>query len=490
MTQTNGTILQFFHWYTPADGSHWQSVAARASELAARGITAAWLPPAYKGAAGSNDVGYGVYDLYDLGEFDQKGSVRTKYGTKDQYLAAIKALQSAGIHVYADIVLNHCDGADELEHVRAIPHHGHSRLVPIGDAVEVDIWTKFTFPGRGGHYSDFTWNHTHFDAVSYAANRNDAVGTVYLIEGHKFDDYVDQEKGNFDYLMGCDYDLENLEVRRELLRWSKWYLDLTNVDGLRLDAIKHMSAWAFAPFLEKLRHHGERELFAVGEYWTQDLATLKWHLDATGGNLSLFDVPLHMNFHRASRNRGQFDMRTLLDGTLMKEYPARAVTFVDNHDSQPLQALESPVDPWFKPLAYAIILLRAQGYPCVFIADYDGAKYADKGISIELPSHRFLLDLFLAARRDLAYGPQHDYFDHGDCIGWTRTGDADHPKAIAVILSEGQPGQKLMNVERTGRRFMDITGHIPEEVMTDEHGHGMFRCNAGSVSVWVEQPMG
>ena len=43
------------------------------------GVTALWLPPAYKGAGGDKDVGYGVYDLYDLGEFNQKGSVPTKY---------------------------------------------------------------------------------------------------------------------------------------------------------------------------------------------------------------------------------------------------------------------------------------------------------------------------------------------------------------------------------------------------------------------------
>src|SRR4051794_38146840 len=107
MGSTNGVMMQLFHWYTTGDGSHWRSVGKRAKDLAAAGLTAVWLPPAYKGTAGANDVGYGVYDLYDLGEFDQKKSVRTKYGTRDEYLAAIKLLQSAGIAVYADIVLNH-----------------------------------------------------------------------------------------------------------------------------------------------------------------------------------------------------------------------------------------------------------------------------------------------------------------------------------------------------------------------------------------------
>jgi hypothetical protein len=45
-----------------------------------------------------------------------------------------------------------------------------------------------------------------------------------------------------------------------------------------------------------------------------------------------------------------------------------------NHDTQPLQALESVVEPWFKPLAYAFILLRREGYPCLFLPDYEGAR--------------------------------------------------------------------------------------------------------------------
>ena len=88
----NGTIIQYFHWYLPRDGKFWQQVKAEAPRLAELGINSVWLPPACKGAEGNYSVGYDVYDLYDLGEFDQKGSVRTKYGTKEEYIAAVKAL--------------------------------------------------------------------------------------------------------------------------------------------------------------------------------------------------------------------------------------------------------------------------------------------------------------------------------------------------------------------------------------------------------------
>lgn len=55
-----------------------------------------------KGAGGGYSVGYDPYDLFDLGEFDQKGTVPTKYGTKEQYLDATKTLKRKGIRVVAD----------------------------------------------------------------------------------------------------------------------------------------------------------------------------------------------------------------------------------------------------------------------------------------------------------------------------------------------------------------------------------------------------
>ena len=68
-------------------------------------------------------------------------------------------------------------------------------------------------------------------------------------------------------------------------------------------------------------------------------------------------------------------MRRLLDNTLTICSPQHAVTFVDNHDSQPGGSLASEVKDWFKPLAYALILLMKEGYP-VIMACLDPEKAA------------------------------------------------------------------------------------------------------------------
>ncbi|MBW4691820.1 MAG: alpha-amylase [Lyngbya sp. HA4199-MV5] len=487
MTATNGTIMQYFHWYTLNDGNHWQEVTSKADELAKAGFTALWLPPAYKGSSGISDVGYGVYDLFDLGEFDQKGAVRTKYGTREQYLAAIQALQAVGIQVYADVVLNQKDGGDATETVKATPFDSENRLQPKGGLEDISTYSSFKFTGRKGKYSALEWHWYHFDAVTYNHYKSDDRSTVYVLEGKSFDNFVSLEKGNFAYLLGCDLDMESEAVRDELTAWGKWYLDTTGVDGFRLDAVKHISSWFYVDWLQAMRDHVKRDLTVIGEYWSADIASLHWYLGNTGGCMSLFDVPLHFNFSRASKAGDTYDMRQIFDGTLMQQQPALAVTFVENHDSQPLQALESVVESWFKPLAYALILLRQEGYPCVFYADYYGAHYVDRGYEIWLDTHRWLLDKFLYARQHAAYGAQYDYFDHPNLIGWTRLGDKAHPGAIAVVMSNGAGGSKWMEVGKPNTTFTDLTEHIKTPIQTNADGWGAFACSGGSVSVWLEQ---
>jgi alpha-amylase len=487
----NGVVMQWFHWYIDPDGNHWNRLKEQASDLAKAGITALWLPPAYKANGGGYDVGYGIYDLFDLGEFDQKGTVRTKYGTKDEYATAVKTARDAGLQIYADVVFNHKMGGDAEEEFLAIPFDPSDRNRPLGDARNIKSWTYFEFPGRGDKYSSMKWHWWHFDSVDYNSY-DPGYRAVYRMKDKNFEDKVDLRSGNYDYLMGCDLDINHPEVRGELKYWGEWIMDTIGVDGFRLDAIKHINGDFFNDWLDHVEHHAQRDLFCVGEYWTEDLGTLHWYIGNTGGRLNLFDVPLHYNFHRASKAGGFYDMRNILNGTLMQQAPLFAMTFVDNHDTQSLQALESVVEPWFKPLAYAIILLRREGYPCVFYPDYYGAHYKDKGrdgneYEIWMDSHKPVLDRLLFARKHFAYGDQYDYFDHPDIIGWTRIGTEQKPRAMAAILSDGPGGSKWMEVRRPNTTFYDITENIKEPITTNADGWGEFRCNGGSVSVWVEQ---
>ncbi len=461
----NGIMMQAFEWYMKSEPGLWTTLKNDAAKLSKVGVTSMWLPPAYKGVAGKDDSGYTVYDLYDLGEFDQKGTVRTKYGTKKEYLDAIAALQKVGINVYADVVLSRRMGADEVEEVSAKEFNEVNRYQMVGENKTIGANTKFTFPGRKNKYSDFVWNWSHFSGINWNRDDND-------------------QNNKFDYMIGSDIDFDNREVFEELVRWAIWYVDITGIDGFRLDDVKSIPASFYRDFLYTVREKTEKELFAVGQYWNGDVAKLGDYLDEIHSEASLFDVPLHYNLYHASKAGGAYDLRTILDNTMMSSNPMKAVTFVDNHDTQPDQLMESYVEDWFKPMAYALILLRREGYPCVFYGDYKGIPHS------KIKSKKQMLDKLMKLRKEKAYGEQHDYFDHPNCIGWTREGDADHKDSgLAVVISDGEGGTKRMYVGKhfAGKHFSDVMGNAKYNIKIDEYGFGDFYVNRAAVSVWVHK---
>ena len=476
----NGVIMQYFEWYMNCNQNLWNEIAHNAKKLTDMGITAVWLPPAYKGFGGKEEVGYAVYDVYDLGEFDQKGTIKTKYGSKDEYINCIQMLQQEGLQVYADIVLNHKMGADFVQTIPATKVDWGNHEVEISKQEIVKVATKYTFPGRNGKYSDFKWNWTHFDGIDY--NMANGEKAIFKFKDKNWEESVDEEFENYDYLMGADIDFGNKEVIEECTKWGKWYLDLTKVNGFRLDAVKHISADFYRDWLKNLRDTTGKELFTVGEYWSGDVSKLHKYIEKTFGEISLFDVPLHYNLYNASKDPN-YDLTTIFNNTLTKENPKMSVTFVDNHDTEPGQSLESFIEQWFKLPAYSMILLRKEGYPCVFYGDLYGIEKYDIKPNDDI---KILLDL----RRQRSYGKQYDYIDNKNCIGWTRGGDKRHINSgLAVLISNGGYSEKKMYIGKkfANEKFMDILSNIQDEVIIDEEGYGIFKVNEKSVSAWIKK---
>ena len=480
----NDTILQYFEWNLPADQNHWNWLQGDAAEAAELGITMAWLPPAYKGAAGKDDAGYGVYDLYDLGEFDQKGSVATKFGTKDEYLGAVKSLQDRGIRVLPDVVLNHRMGADSTEPVYAVPVNPENRLEETGEAREIEAYTGFNFPGRAGKYSDFSWHWNQFSGVDRDARTGDEA--IFRFTGKHWNEPVDTENGNFDFLMGADLVMEDKCTQEELERWGKWYFDTVSPDGFRLDAVKHIQFPFYRDWVRSMRAYakeqGKEDLFIVGEYWHGDVNRLLEYRRAVDDEIVLFDVPLHYRFKDASDIGESYDLRGLMAGTLIESDP-NAVTFIDNHDTQPGESLQSWVGEWFKPFAYSVILLQEYGTPCVFFGDYKGMPHDNTAPIAGLRELMYL-------RKTRAYGFEYPYFDDPNVVGFAREGDEEHPgSGLVVLFSNAGGGEKEMYTgeRHKGQTYIDYLGNLEDEITIDETGKGVFKAAPGSASVWVDK---
>lgn len=96
-------ILQYF-------GTTWSEIERRIPELAERGYDSLWLPPPFKAGGGTYSVGFDTLDRFDLGDRDQSGTVRTKYGTKADLVSLMRVAHRFGIRVYFDNVMAHNAG--------------------------------------------------------------------------------------------------------------------------------------------------------------------------------------------------------------------------------------------------------------------------------------------------------------------------------------------------------------------------------------------
>ncbi|KAL7420645.1 hypothetical protein Q5752_004596 [Cryptotrichosporon argae] len=476
----NFTMMQYFEWYIAADGQHWKKYEEESERLSSMGITACWIPPPTK-ASNPEGTGYDIYDLYDLGEFDQKGATRTKWGTKDELLSAIKAAADKGIITYIDAVLNHKAGADEKEEFLATMVDENDRTKTVGETHNIEGWTKFTFPGRGNKYSDFKWNFNHFTGVDYDAKTETTAIFKIQGDGKTWAEDVDGENKNYDYLMFV-IDHSHPDVEADLNKWGDWILKETGAYGFRFDAVKHISQSFIAQFVKHIRAQtgGMAKAFCVGEFWKDSVDSLVAYIDGLGTQFSCFDSCLQAKFKEAGEARENFDLRTIFDNTLVQRKPIDAV--LQQHDTQVGQSLERWVSSEFKPLAYALILLRVDGYPCVFYGDLYGCG----GENPQQPVSQ--LEDIIRARKLFAYGPIIDYWDHPNCVAWVRKGDEEHDGCVVVLCNGNDEGSKKAEVgkEHAGETWTDVLGWYQGEVKIDEDGWAEFKCPAHSMSIWTK----
>lgn len=453
-----GVMIEYFENGLSINDHLWQKVASEATYLNKLHISAVWLPPAFKGASGIYDTGYGVYDLYDLGEFYQKWTVSTKYGYLDEYIYAINTLQNLNIDVYADIVLNHKMGADEFEEVESYQVSNHNRYNHI-KKLNLKAATKFYFPGRD-RYSPFIWNHEHFNGIDYF-NR------IYRFSNHQWNEYVDKENYNYDFLMGANIDYNNQDVRMEMKYFINWYQNKVHFNGVRIDASKHID-YTFLNDLFK-----NKDYFKVCEYWHGSIDVLNEYLYHTDYRFHLFDVPLHYHFYECSKYKDNYDMRNLFKDTLVVNHPTLAVTFVDNHDTCSHSDLSSFIPKWFKPFAYACILLRNTGYPCIFYGDLYGLKNQRyNGI-------RTTLEKLLILRQKYC---DHDYIDY---ISYNYLGFSyDSGLAVLFSLREDAYVYMYVGINHHNKVMKDIFSKNNTTII-DDYGYACIKATKEKLAVYV-----
>lgn len=313
-----GILLQGFEHepHNPGPGSYWQHLAELTPELKTAGITAIWIPSPAKGASGGFSSGYDPYDLYDLGSKDQRSTIPTRFGTKEDLLAMIAVCHRLGVQIYSDCVVNHRGGGD-----------------------------------NGGY--------------DYRPRGSEGMGRLPMSRRDFNDPYAG---GDWHKEVGGGRDLNQNEpyVRDGLQRWIRWFDNQTGVDGYRLDAAKHMNPYFIEGLLYQVqegnyKNAGDR--FVVSEFFDGNPYILGDYINQTKRRTSVFDFGQRYNTVRLAHAGGYGDIRSLLFH--LKDYE-KSVTFLNNHDTF---GRGNGDDLYYRGNLAHAIMLAFPGYPTVFYPD-------------------------------------------------------------------------------------------------------------------------
>lgn len=266
-------ILQAFwwdYWNSNFENSYANYLTELAPRLRELDINAVWVPPFVKNT-GTNSVGYSPFDFYDLGDKYQKGSVTTRFGTKDDVLRMIAVMHANGIEVIADAVVNHTVGAggenngaggedpnawdDKWKNFRYVCYE-----TPYKDGGQTDYWN------RKGRWPK-NWQNFH---ANEAHKKNDDDWTA----GHWGPDncFYEGAYGQSSNVKGYNPVQEKNYMRDQARDWIMWFKKQTAVDGFRWDAVKHYPEWAQQDFLYNVKYSlpdfakGGEAMFSVGEF--------------------------------------------------------------------------------------------------------------------------------------------------------------------------------------------------------------------------------
>jgi len=269
----------------------WDDLERRMPDLFLAGYDAVWLPPPSK--ASYTSVGYDPFDRFDLGGPPlsdlSTDRARTTYGTEETFRAMIDEFHLAGFEVYMDGVFNHNGGRDGsvgFQEAGGYPGFWLNPDDPPTPKGPGDDWGDFhdgsandeVFGDLVGLIDLAQESNNPFirHPVTPGDPDNIPAGTIYNLpdpDNARF--YPDQgltpqsvvnpgtsrhpgtttfTRYPYNTASPLDGDPVIDNATGLLMRWAQWMHQEHDIDGFRLDALKHAPTWFWDTFFDAAVH--------------------------------------------------------------------------------------------------------------------------------------------------------------------------------------------------------------------------------------------
>ncbi|HWQ69280.1 MAG TPA: alpha-amylase family glycosyl hydrolase, partial [Patescibacteria group bacterium] len=236
-------------------GGNLRGITRRLDYIRGLGANAIWLSPIFKNRREKPDSYHG-YGIQDFLEVDQR------FGAQEDLQELVLQAHAKGMYVILDIILNHT--GDNWAYPDDQPYYFWKEAP---GPFDFGFWRKVD-PTAGLQKDDAVWPQELQDPDCYKRR-----GQIR--------NWSDSDEAiNGDFLSLKELDINRPGVLNGLISAYKYWIAVTDVDGLRVDTVKHMESSAAAIFCNAIREYakqiGKHHFFIFGEIVGDDLTIQRY----------------------------------------------------------------------------------------------------------------------------------------------------------------------------------------------------------------------
>jgi glycosidase len=373
-------------------GGDYQGIIDHVDYLEDLGVTTLWISPVVVNV--ESDAGNGSYHGYWTQDFL---NVNPHWGDLPKMREMVDVMHAHGIKVVLDIVVNHVgqlfyydinrngqpdittyystDGSDTVDIVTewdpAYDSRGVQGETSLGESGDAPLgWVDMPEINRVPPNPPEFWNDDWYNRRGRVTNWSDFDQVVY---------------GDFPGGLK-DLKTEKPEVREALIDVFSYWIDAANLDGFRIDTLKHVEHEFWQTFCPAIRDHcaliGKEKFLMFGESFDGDDALIgSYTFDQEVDSVVYFSQKFQVYDDVFKNNGATTKIQTLYDardtnfGTVAQErgagLPPRdiLVNFMDNHDIPRFLFDKDSVPALKSALTY---LFTQDGIPCLYYGTEQG----------------------------------------------------------------------------------------------------------------------
>jgi len=383
------------HGYDPsnamaAHGGDFRGVASRLDYIKGLGATTVWLTPVVQ-----NYEGYHGYHACDWLAADPR------LGGLDDLRLLVAEAHQRGMYVVIDVVVNH--GAD----LRA-PVDGSTKWTAERRPHEFVAKKGQKVLPRPVEFQNPDWYHDRGDVQDW----------------DDIDKAVSQSRTG-DFVGLDDLATERADVRAAMIKIWKYWIAMTDVDGFRVDTVKHVEKEFWQQWVPAIREYarsiGKRNFLIYGEFWSgEDARVAPYTKDGLFDGMVGF--PMYYTMREVFREgRSPEAITRRMEAAKQYRDDALNVVFFDNHDqARFLNATDARA--LRGQLAF---LYSGRGIPCL----YYGTEQGFSGGSD--PANRE--DMFEK------FNPKHELYEYVAKLGKIRR-ESEALRRGAFVARWAEPG--------------------------------------------------